>query len=66
MAFMIFIFFKVQFEANFLETCTNFFQCCGVTLEVLYCLRAANKSKVLRQIGLPHKRKNLLYFEGRL
>ena len=46
MAFFIFIFVKVQFEASVLEICTNFVQCCVVPFEVLYCLRVVNKSKV--------------------
>ena len=36
-AFLIFIFFKVQFEAKVLELCFNFVQCSGVVIfEVLY------------------------------
>ena len=38
MAFFIFIFAKVQFEAKGLEICANFVQCFGVvSFEVLYC-----------------------------
>ena len=39
MAFLIFIFVKVQFEAKGLEICSNFVQCFGVVIfEVLYWL----------------------------
>ena len=39
MAFLIFIFVKVQFEAKGLEICSNFVQCFGVVIfEVLNCL----------------------------
>ena len=65
MAFLIFIFVKVQFEVKGLEICSNFVQCFGVvTFEVLYC-PGGGGGEQFSCMKLPCIAKNLPNFKGR-